>query len=115
MCVCVCVCEDCAPSSYPRTFLSWVSAQREALLYQSFICDSYVRLFPHDFHVCVDSSQVFDAASFFSYASDGEEMCVVANESSIAAESDIFILDHAITVKWVPVCQTHLLCSVCVC
>jgi hypothetical protein len=73
---------------------------------------------PHDFHVCVESSQVFDAASFFSYASDGEEMCVVANESGIAAESDIFILDHAITVKWVPVCQPsrdYLLCSVCVC
>ena len=45
------------------------------------------------------SSQVFDAAEHFTYAVDEDAMCVVGGSGGIAKEADIFLLDHAITVK----------------
>lgn len=47
--------------------------------------------------------QTFDASEFFVYAADEDSMCVVGAEGGIQAESDIFLLDHAITVKCVSV------------
>jgi hypothetical protein len=48
--------------------------------------------------------QDFDASSFMSLGCDGDSMLVVANEAGLAAETQIFLLDHAITVKYVRAC-----------
>lgn len=47
-------------------------------------------------------AQVIDANERFTYAVDEDAMCVVGGPDGITAEEDIFVLDHAITVKWVP-------------
>jgi hypothetical protein len=47
------------------------------------------------------TAQTFDASEFFVYAVDEDSMCVVGAEGGIQAESDVFLLDHAVTVKCV--------------
>jgi hypothetical protein len=47
------------------------------------------------------SMQTYDANERFTYAVDEDAMCVIGGPDGITAEEDVFILDHAITVKCV--------------